>query len=79
MEVSDNGAYLATGEMATLGTRVLVVCWDTSTWNIVGSHQTHHAKVEALAISPDNSKVMLQCKDYLSPNHGNIDDILGRS
>ena len=59
MELSDNGACLATGEMATLGTRVLVVCWDTSTWNMVGSHQTHHAKVEALALSPDNTKVML--------------------
>ena len=55
--LSDSGKYLATGETASLGTRAMVVCWDTSTWAQVGSHQTHHAKVQYLAISPDDSKV----------------------
>ena len=48
---------MATGEEASLGVRAMVVCWDTNTWTQVGTHQTHHAKVENLSISPDDSKV----------------------
>ena len=55
--LSDSGKYLATGETASLGVRAMVVCWDTSTWSQVGSHQTHHAKIQHLSISPDDKKV----------------------
>ena len=65
--LSDSGKYLATGETASLGTRAMVVCWDTSTWAQVGSHQTHHAKVQYLAISPDDGKVWNPLK-YLRPS-----------
>ena len=57
MTLSESGSYLSTGETATLGYRAMVVCWDTTNWAQVGSHQTHHAKVQSLAISPDDTKV----------------------
>ena len=58
MTMSESGQYLVTGETATLGVRAVVRCWDTRDWSIVGTHQTHHAKVQSLSISEDDSKLV---------------------
>ena len=58
MTLSASGQYLATGETATMGVRALVTCWDTRTWSVLGSHQTHHAKVQSLTIN-DNDTLMV--------------------
>ena len=55
VSLSPSGQYLASGEAASLGVRARVVCWDTRTWSMVGSHQTHHARVEAVALSEDDN------------------------
>ena len=53
LSLSSSGRYLASGERASLGVRARLVCWDTTTWTCLGSHQTHHGKVEAADISED--------------------------
>ena len=46
------------GEEAVLGVRAGVLLWDTQSWTIVGRHQTHHAKVQGLAISPGDARLL---------------------
>ena len=58
VSLSSSGHYLATGEAATLGVRAMVVCWDTRSWSRVGCHQTHHGRVEAVAISEDDCRLV---------------------
>ena len=58
VSLSSSGQYLATGEAATLGVRAMVVCWDTRNWTRVGCHQTHHGRVEAVAISDDDERLV---------------------
>ena len=58
MTLSPSGQYLVTGETATMGVRAVVNCWDTRTWSVVASHQTHHAKVQSLAINDDDSRMV---------------------
>ena len=71
LSLSSSGGLLVTGETAVMGVRALTNIWDTRyggrgfspyllhtcyrSWTVVSSHQTHHARVQSLAISPDET------------------------
>ena len=55
LSLSSSGRLLVTGETAVVGVRALTNIWDTRTWTVAASHQTHHARVQSLAISPDET------------------------
>ena len=38
--------------------RAGVLLWETAGWTVVGRHQTHHAKVQDLAVSPGDTRLL---------------------